>query len=376
MRRTILTIVLCCALLPAAEAAPAPITQRDWMVQLVDALGLSFGLPETPTDADYLRILSGNRTLRIEAESSHLPSDMVSENAFHSFGDFSGPGWVNGISESTQAHLRFLLPLSGRYQVSVAVRNSGHAIHIGDSVLKVDAPGAMFHAVALGEVELYAGIQEVTIDLPANTSIDYLDLVAPPLFPLAPRGGWNLDAPLTMDDLAVSVAHLLELETLLPHSTKRTTIEAETYIPSDSPLLTDIQHLGLPSGGRWLRAGIAPAPVEIAFTPPDAGVYDLVLRGSSLTPLVAVFDNLYSLPLTFRSYLTDVLLTTRELSAKQHTLSVTLSNRAGLDAFYLDARDSSPNEYLRLLGLPDREPVTADDLNRTLALLALLQPDR
>ena len=44
------------------------LTQRDWMVALVDASGWSYGLPDEPRDPDYINILTGNRELRYEAE--------------------------------------------------------------------------------------------------------------------------------------------------------------------------------------------------------------------------------------------------------------------------------------------------------------------
>lgn len=378
MRRAVLTaVMLCGVLLQIAPAAPPPpLSQRDWMVHLVEGLGLSFGLPENPTDADYLRILSGQRHLRVEAEESHRPTDMVSINSFRSFGPFSGTGWLNGIAQPTRAHLRFLLPRSGRYRIGTAVRSSGHLLEFGSTSLRVDAPGGDFHTVALGEIELLAGWQEVTVHLPPNASIDYLELTAPPLPPLAPRDGWNPSAPLTLDDLAVTSAQLLELEPLLPTTQERVTIEAEDFAPADSPLQTDVGHLGPPSGGRWLRAGIAPQQVEIAFTPPQAGVYDLILRGAAAAPLKGTFETHHPLQIDLLGYLSDTSILTRGLPPTRHTLTVELSGRAGVDALFLLPRRSARSDYLRLLGLPEREPPQAEDLNRLLALLALLQPPR
>ena len=37
------------------------LTQRDWMIALVDASGWSYGLPDEPQDPDYINILTGNR---------------------------------------------------------------------------------------------------------------------------------------------------------------------------------------------------------------------------------------------------------------------------------------------------------------------------
>ena len=37
----------------------AELTQRDWMITLVDAFGWSYGLPDEPQDLDYINILAG-----------------------------------------------------------------------------------------------------------------------------------------------------------------------------------------------------------------------------------------------------------------------------------------------------------------------------
>ncbi len=54
------------------------LTQQEWMATLVDALGLSFGLPDTPNSQDYINILSGNRNLHFEAEEVSSPDDRIS----------------------------------------------------------------------------------------------------------------------------------------------------------------------------------------------------------------------------------------------------------------------------------------------------------
>ncbi len=46
----------------------AELTQRDWMVTLIDSTGWSYGLPDEPQDADYINILNGGREFRFEAE--------------------------------------------------------------------------------------------------------------------------------------------------------------------------------------------------------------------------------------------------------------------------------------------------------------------
>ena len=74
----------------AQAAAASTVLQRDWMVALVEGLGWSFGLPDEPDDEDYLRILSGVRSFRYEAEARCHPDDRVSVKSFRTYGYCSG----------------------------------------------------------------------------------------------------------------------------------------------------------------------------------------------------------------------------------------------------------------------------------------------
>lgn len=377
LTRFVFAVLLCLLFLPTPRtfaAASAP-SQRDWMINLVDGLGLSFGLPDEPHDADYQRILSGNRHLRIEAEDHHLPTDMVSTNTFLTFGAYSGKGWVNGIAIPTKANLRFLLPLSGRYRATAKVRSSGHVFHFGDAQATVSAGENRFHEVDLGTFDLTAGEQTVQIDLPPNTSIDYLELDAPSLASIAPPGGWQPDAPLTFEDLAVCAAQVLALEKLLPPATARYLFEAETALASGILETTDIRHLGRPSGGKWLRAGVAQTPLVLRFTPSTAGVFDLYLRGESEQPVTGKIDGQIPVRIAFPPYLEDVYVTTLALSKTEHTLTLSLPMMAGIDALQLHERRSDGADYRRLAGLGSGTVPTQGDIDRVLALLALLHPN-
>lgn len=140
-------------------------TQRDWLENLVDGLGWSFGLPDEPEDADYLSMLDGDRLLHIEAEDTVQPEDLVSIKTYTSFGPYTGTGWVNGIPRATQARLKFLLQSSGRYQLSTSLRLPGHQFEIGGQTFQGDGT-ENFTRVVLGDIELTAGEQELLVTLP------------------------------------------------------------------------------------------------------------------------------------------------------------------------------------------------------------------
>lgn len=361
-------------------AAPAQVvngpTQGEWMRNLVDALGLSFGLPAVPTDQDYLNILGGNRHLRFEAEDVHQPTDMVSVNKFLNFGPYSGKGWVNGISLPTEAHLRFLLPLAGRYRLSTSVRLAGHQFRIDNVTLVNTESGDKFHTVHLGVLDLPAGETEVVVSLPPNGSIDYLELDAEPFPVIAPLTGWQPESPLTSEALAVTVNKALALEALLPPTGSTLTVEAENAGHSSGATVTDIRHLGAPSNGQWLRAGNAPTTVTVEFTPSDAGVYEIVARGLAEGPVLTVIDGAMRHPCRFLPYLSECTIGSFDLKAAPVLIEFQLPARAGIDAIFLHGRSSRGDDYRRLVGLNAMAPSDPAIMNRLLSLVALLQPPR
>lgn len=372
---TIMMVLVGYGISSAAEERIIP-TQRDWMISLVDAMGLSFGLPDEPEDDDYGRILEGERHYRIEAERAKQPTDMVSVKNYSTFGNFSGEGWVSGIATPTVAHLRFLLPLSGSYRISAALRLAGHELRIGEQSFSADGENR-FVEVSLGEVELTAGEHEVTIHLPPNGAVDYIELDAPPLLPITPISGWKPDLPLSRDDLAVTAARLMNLEPLLPASGEAMTVEAETAAEYEGAAATDIRHLGQPSGGRWIRAGAGPAHIRLSFTPPAQGVYGLLLRGAAGSPLTATLNGTLPLAETFPTYLQTLPMGTFYLEARENILELRLPPRGGVDSLVLEGRRSAGSDYRRLVGLTAEEsPPSLAELDSLLALLAAIGPLR
>ncbi|PLX95276.1 MAG: hypothetical protein C0621_03900 [Desulfuromonas sp.] len=360
-------------LLFGAEATAAGLNQRDWLINLVDTLGLSFGLPEEPNDADYLRLVSGERSLRIEAEDHHQREDYVSVNTFRSFGKFSGDGWVNGVSKPTTAHLRFLLPHGGTYQLSARLRLPGHQIELGGKHFSTDAAGNHFSDIPLGEVTLSAGEQEAVLYLPPNGSIDYIELTAPNLFPIAPRYGWDLDASLTADDLAITTLRALNLERFLPITPQAMICEAEETSEPCGSRKTTIRHLGAPSAGAWQRAGNAATTVKLSFESPQRGICLLELRAEGKQPITLTLNGKQRFEKTFPPYLKTERLGVAPLEEGEQHVTVALPPRGGVDALFLTPLDSSAQSYLQLAGLSEKEP-TASDVNSLLTLIARLSP--
>lgn len=373
------SLLLATLLLPgrAPAAEPATVTQRDWMLNLVDGMGWSFGLPDQPQDEDYLRIMDGDRLLRVEAETSKQPTDVVSVKEYTTFGAFSGEGWVSGIATPTTAHLRFLLPWSGTYQLSAALRLPGHRIAIDGRTFTADGQ-EQFTRLALGEVELAAGEHEAEIALPANGAIDYLELQAPPLAPIRPLAGWQPEQTLTLDDMAVTTARVLGLEALLPPAGEGNLVEAETAGTFDRAEITDIRHLGEPSGGGWVRAGASGASIRLDFTPPSAAVYLLSLRGAAGQPVPGVLNDRYHFTVHFPPFLQNAAFGAFYLETGKNAISLQLPPRAGIDSLALEKRCSDGVDYRRLIGLPTDTTASPAEagIDQLLSLLAAIGASR
>lgn len=362
-----------CRFVSAAEQVAPPV-ERDWLINLVDTLNLSFGLPEEPQDDDYQRLLDGLHHYRFEAEETRSANDLIGINAFTVYGAYSGSGWASGMATPTRLHMEFLLPRSGTYLMTASLRLGGQHFLIADQPLAAPTfNDQMFHKVSLGQVVLTAGPQTLAIELPPNSGIDYVDFDAIATAKIAPRDGWQPERPLTLDTLAVTAARLLAIEPLLPLDGSSLTFEAEELATLPPEFLSDQQHLGAPRGGRWIRAGAQALPITLNFTPPNAAVYDLVLRAAVDGRLTARLNNSRIVSAQFPIYLAEKRLGAFHLDSLPQQLSLELQPRTGIDTLTLRRHHSAPADYQRLVGLPTgNEQPASPTINRLLALLARL----
>jgi hypothetical protein len=362
-------LLLLCGLLPFSVFAETGVSQRIWMEQLVYSLGWSFGLPDKPEDEDYLRLLSGVRRVRVEAEENRQRSDRVSVKTFNNFGSFSGTGWLSGISKPTQAHLKFTLPHAGLYHLSVKAYLAGHRLELAGESFEFDGRDR-FVLVELGEVKLEAGETEILLDLPPGGGIDYVELSAPPLGPIAPAGGWRLEQPLDTDVVARTIVQALGLQGGLPLAGRRFSLEAETF---EHPGLTSstARHMGVPSGGEWLRSGNRPASLAFELSPPAAGCYSLHLWALGDAPLEVLIEDMFARKVGFESYLSERELGSIFLTPDELKLSVVVPPRGGIDRLELIERRSAAGDLKRLVGLPlDAKQLDERQVNDLLALVA------
>lgn len=347
------------------------LTQRDWLEQLTDSLGWGYGLPDDPVAENYIALLSGERNVFIEAEENHRSSDLVAVKRQTNFGPYSGSGWVSGRREPVQLHLDFLLPHNGRYRLSMATRLPGVTVRLAGQEFVASA-GAKLTRQDLGTVDLVAGPVEAVVSLPPDAGIDYLQLSAAPLPRIAPVAGWQPERSLQTVDLAVTMLQSLDLLSTIPRSGRVFVVEAETAGSQAGVRATADRHLGVPSGGQWMRSGHLTTAWHFPVSVPASGCYQLLLRGSGNAPVRIESAGILQAQVEFGSALNNVLLGNYCLPQGEQVFEVEFPPWAGLDSLEMHELDTRAETLSRLLGLPDEREIERETLNELLQLLSRL----
>jgi hypothetical protein len=361
----------------AADKKPAEskefVKQGEFAADLVNTLGWEAGLPKEPKENDYLRILSGKRVYKFEAETSYdMKSDSVTVRNYSLYGPFSGSGWVSGIAVPTAVHFRVLIPLEGSYNLIVAAKGDGQKWQAGGKEFPISTGGRLNEA-EVGMISLKAGLQEITVILPPEGGIDYFVLEAPPLAPIEPTGGWQWKSVLTRGELAEITATLLDLEKQLPDdpsgSPKPLSVADVAELPA-SAQPTMIDFLGKFFSRQWVRADYRGARLDIPFTVETSGVYGLRVRCLG-SVLVAELDG-DKITRPAKPYLDWVDLGLYRLDAGKHTLHIELTPQAGIDVVEFSRKKSSPAEYMAVTGTKGdpTAPFKRSELDTILANLA------
>ncbi len=358
-------VFLFCLALPGHAAE---LTQRDWMVTLVDTIGWSYGLPDEPQDPDYINILTGNREFRFEAEDIYAKGeDNVSVMSFQNFGAYSGRGWLRSSREPTEVHLSYTLPLSGEYLIKAHIRLAGHEFSVDGTTHTVDAK-ATFTLATIGTFQLQAGAQEINVILPPGGSLDYITLKAPNQPAVTPADGWQPDEPLTWGTIQTTLLQLLDLAELFPSSTTPLILEAEALAQSEIKVV-DIPHLGHPSGGKWLRTGPLPAEVKFPIKLAESGFYDLSLRVMG-NPINISIGGHQEISLEAKAYLDDYTFKTLFLFAGESNITLALPPGGGVDQLILTGRQIDTALVETLLGFEQRNKPESSNLDTLTSLLA------
>jgi hypothetical protein len=365
-------LLLLLAFLLVPVFAQAQITQRNWALQLIDSLGWSFGLPEKPTDADYALMLGGRRVYRIEAEDAYQRGDRVAVMNFTTFGPFSGSGWLNGIKEPSEVHLKFNLLHSGRYRVKARVRLVEHHLRFGTRDFRVSG-GEQFSDVRVGVIDLQAGPQEALLLLRPNGSVDFIELAAEPFEPIQPEGGWQFDAEVTAEVAARTTIQALNLQKNLPPTGQSFKLEAENLVLPAGVRISADSNRGVASGGRYIQVGAVPVVLDFYTANVTSSVADLVLRAAGSRPVGVRVPGHLEVAKGVAPAFGDTFLGTLFLAREELTIQVKLPAGGSLDYLELRQRRAESADLQRLVGFDPSAAVSARDLNNLSALVYRLK---
>ncbi len=366
-------ILLVAATLSAAETpGGTPATQGELAKKLVDLFGWSEGVPEKPTDRDYLTILGGERRFRFEAEDVYdRYYDTVTVRNYNLFGPFTGRGWIHGTTAATAVHFKVLIPIAGKYTLTASTKGDDQLWSVAGKAFKVNA-GANLKETVIGQVFLPPGYLEFNAVIPPGGAIDYLLFSAPALATVAPVAGWNFPAPLTGGQLAEVAVALLGSEGELPEDTAaphRTLAAAAVSPLPEAFYLTDSQLYGKPLAGKWVRGGLTEAKLTIPVEIDTPAAYRLRVRSVG-SPLTAGFGE-RAVTRTGMPYLEWVDCGMFRLGKGMASLTVLVPPTGGVDTVELARRNSAPDDYVAVAKLGKRadEIITSAELDRLLKQL-------
>jgi hypothetical protein len=350
------------ALLPVfGDPRKAAITHAEWARLLLHGMGLDEALATTDTASLAFAILSWKDSLAFPADRYQRADGVIvtAEGRAHR---------VLAAEDTGEVAYPVAIPQGGDYRLRL--RLAGDPSRPASVELlrsSAEAPSATFQLapsvttswVEAGTVHLDSGVYTASVELPAGTSLEALEVAPPCVAAIEPPGGWR-GTQLALDtDVAVTALQAIGREDELPPS------DLPIEIPGSAFHVT--QGAAALSAGldrMWLRAG--PAGLEaVAFVDvPRDGLYTASVfgvegagqswRGDSCRKSVLCGDARNPSPeARWRA------LTTAAFDAGRHLFNVTLAEGASVERLRLERKRAEPEDYvatIRRLGFDPGSP--------------------
>lgn len=337
-------------------ADKAPIyTQKDFARLILQQFSWNDGLPKEPADRDYLMILGGKRTFRYEAENAYNElTDRVTLRDFALYGEFTGKGWLLGVSDATDATFTILLPVDGEYDFKAVIKGDGFVWNIDGKNYPADSKVKKFQETSVAKVKLKAGVVTIKLTIPPDGAIDSFSLSAPDYTSIQPFMGWRFKEALTavrMAEIAVALANRYDqLPDAGPEVSPKpvSAFEKVDLPPNVQPTVAD--YLGAFASAKWVRANFQGATLKFPLTVTETGYYGLTanIMGEKLAGKVN--NTLFNLE--GKAYLSKINLGVYRLDSGDNSLSITLPAMGGIDNIEVAKKSTKPEDFLRLAGVP------------------------
>lgn len=354
-----ITVIITALLLTASfswgEVKAAAFSQKDFALLILQQYLWSDGLPKEPVDRDSLLILGGKRTYRYEAESAYNElTDRVTVNSSTMFGAFTGKGWVLGVSDTTSSNFTILLPIGGEYDIKAVVKGNGFVWSIGGKEYHVDSKSGNFQEVNIAKVALKAGVVAISVTIPPQGCIDSFSLTAPDYPSIQPYKGWRFKEKLTAGALAETVVAMTNRFAELPdagqEASSKSRADFDKMVVPPTVTHTTASYLGTFTSPKWLRADYRGASLQIPLTVAETGYYGLVLNAMGQPLSGSVNDTPFKL--AGKPYLYKQEIGLYRLEEGDNMLTVVLPPTGGIDSVQFSKKSSTPDDFLRLAGVP------------------------
>lgn len=336
------------------------VTHAEWVVYMVQALGLDWNLPPNAKTRDYLARLNWTTSIEFQADEPLAGSSpgVVKEG--------EGPqSYVRSTVPAGEALYRFATLQPGDYNLRVRMASGSAVLKMGSAVFEIDQPSDSFEWVDLERVNLGPGSQDLNVLIGDGTRVQALAVTPPCLRPVEPIGGWRALEPLHFAEMAVSIARALNLEHKLPALGPEISIKGERFVR--------ILELPTGEGGAvenpdpfWLASGHAVLTARARFSAPEDGLYSIEARYISPDHPVRWIVNrclkAVSCPAASDAGVRWIEVAALEMKAGDHEVEVTLPPQARLDRIVIQRRDANIDSYIKVvedegfnLGAPPEE---------------------
>ena len=337
-----------------ADKAPV-FTQKDFARLIVQQLSWDGGLPKEPVDRDYLMIMGGKRTFRYEAENAYNEqTDRVTMRDFPLLGEFTGKGWILGVSDATDSTFTILLPIAGEYDLKAVIKGNGFVWSIDGKEYRADSKSGNFRETDIVKVKLMAGVVIIKVTIPPEGAIDSFSLTAPDYTSIQPFMGWRFREELTAVRMAEIAIALTNRFAQLPDagqaaSPKPLAVSDKLVLPPTAAF-TNVPYLGPFFSSKWIRADYRGATVQIPLAVAEAGYYGLTVNVMG----EVISGSVNSTPFKFsgKPYLDKLNLGLYRLESGDNTLTISLPPTGGIDIVEFSMKSFAPDDFLRLAGVP------------------------
>lgn len=240
------------ALVPLyGDPRQAPVTHAEWARLLVRGLELEDMLETTATASQVFAALSWKTSLSFPA-----PDHVRATGAFtqgERVVTREEPGEVAyplGIVRGGDYRVRLRVQGDPAQAVTVEVARLGE---IGSESVFTVIPAAVPSWIDAGAAHLDPGSYQISVLLPPNAELAFVEVQPPCLSPVEPKGGWQATAITTADDVAVTVLQALGREELLPPADLPVEVDGARF----HDVAAEVTPVALETGGvegTWLRA--------------------------------------------------------------------------------------------------------------------------